>query len=240
MSNTTIISGFPGVGKSTVAEKFGWVDIDSSNYVDKSDPKRWETFQIPYVQDIIKKRDELEGTPGSVILVSSHEQVRKEMASRGVRYINCFPEAAFIAAYMKRFDDRGDSEDFKGLIRLKHLEWLSSMFNDPDSSGMLRLHRGQPYLGWTTWAILNAPSEAILTRRNSTRDIQNLCDFLRAPNGSAWCVIGIDGRNKDLWLCSVEGKGAVKVISSAAIGKTFQRIDDLGDYFVRKLSKLDT
>lgn len=237
MSNVTIISGFPGVGKSTVAEKFGWTDIDSSNYGDKSDPQRWETFQVPYVDDIIKKRDELENTPGSVILVSSHEQVRQEMGRREVAYINCFPEGSFIDEYMRRFDTRGDSAEFKALIQVKHVSWLSSMYNDIGCSGRLRLHRGQPYLGLTTWAILNAPASAIRTPRNSLPGIEHLNKFFSAPNGSAWHVIGIDSRNNDLWMCSIEGKRSVKVVSSSVVGRTYHRIEDLGDYFIRREAK---
>lgn len=236
MSNVKIISGFPGVGKSTVAEKFSWTDIDSSNYGDKEDPKRRETFQVSYVTDIIKKRDELESVPGSVILVSSHEQVRNEMGRRGVAYLNCFPEGSFIGEYMKRFDARGDSEAFKSLVKQKHLEWLGSMFNDPNPScrGMLRLHRGQPYLGLTVWAVLNAPDSAIKTPRNSLPGTEHLNKFFRAPNGSAWHVIGIDARNKDLWLCSFGGKKEVKVVSSSVVGRTYHRIEDLGDYLIQR------
>jgi hypothetical protein len=100
---TTIVSGFPAIGKSFIAARFPIAarDLESSDYHWKKEPSGiWlldsDGNKIPndiwptnYIQDI--KALEHSGMY-RVVLVSSHELIRKEMAKAGIRYTNLFPE----------------------------------------------------------------------------------------------------------------------------------------------------
>lgn len=231
-----VISAFPGAGKSTLAERYDWIDLDSSTHGDHSDPDRSEKFHGPYVQTIIQTLKGIEGTDKK-ILCSSHENVRKELARCGIPYMTVFPEATFLNTYMHRFESRGDSNAFKDVIRGNAMNWVRAMEIDPEASQMLRLHRGQPYLGQTAWAVLHAPRSAIETVRNTTHPVDMLNTFLKGPSGDAWQVIGIDKRIRDLWIWSVGGKKEVKVVSNRVVGRTYHTIGDIADHFIRQESR---
>lgn len=228
-----VISAFPGAGKSTLAEKFGWIDLDSSAHGDHDDPDRSEKFHVPYVQEIIQTLKEIEGTDKR-IFCSSHESVRMELARCGIPYMSVYPESTFLNTYMDRFESRGDSQAFKDVIRGNCMNWVRGMETDTLCAKRLRLHRGQPYLGQTPWAIVKAPASAIETVRNTTHPQEILNTFLRAPSGQAWQVVGIDRPGGDLWLWSIEGKKRVQSISERAVGRTYHAIEDLADHLLRQ------
>lgn len=87
-----IISGYQGVGKTTLSEKYenrlleknyASMDLESSDY-DKKNPEWYKT----YVDDIVKTRDTLDL---DVIFISSHLSVRKELNDRGIPFLFVLP-----------------------------------------------------------------------------------------------------------------------------------------------------
>ncbi|KAK2615130.1 hypothetical protein N8I77_001906 [Diaporthe amygdali] len=77
-----IISAWPCAGKTTFAQtRTGHtvVDLDSSGYDLKS-----PAGTIKYIDDI---QDTARGSPGAIVLVSSHGEVRQLLKQRGLKYV---------------------------------------------------------------------------------------------------------------------------------------------------------
>lgn len=129
---TLIISGFPGIGKTTFKNnhtELVVLDSDSSQYSqDESFPQNY----IDHVKENIGKAD--------VILLSSHKVVRDALNKEGIKYTAVFPlrinegqeysrDYEYIAKseYIKRYRDRGNTEDFIKLIGDNWEAWISDL-----------------------------------------------------------------------------------------------------------------
>lgn len=100
---SSIISGFPGIGKSTVFAKFGAErvsDSDSSQF-----PK--DNFPINYLNHIKMMQGKRE-----FVLVSSHEAVREGLREYGMAYALVYPEQGLKDEYLKRYAERGSPSEF--------------------------------------------------------------------------------------------------------------------------------
>lgn len=128
---TTIISGFPGIGKTSarhVASGLHVVILDMEStpyawvydYFDLDEPrKRNPNFPKNYVDALelfVKKGDY------TYILISSHEEVRSELRKRGIKYLIVAPKntAEMKNEYCKRYLRRGSDI---GLISKIYREW---------------------------------------------------------------------------------------------------------------------
>ena len=72
-----IISGFPGTGKSTLCRSKGpkkrqYIDLESSNFHNKSEPNNWEATYIKVAIDLHNQ--------GYCVFISSHYEVRKQLS----------------------------------------------------------------------------------------------------------------------------------------------------------------
>ena len=120
---TTIISAFPGCGKSYYYNKSkfyycdSWnrkvLDSDSSNFSWLKDSEGNNTKQrnpefpqnyIDHIKENIGKAD--------IIFVSSHKVVREALESNGIQYTLVYPEIGAKEEWLKRFKNRGDNEGF--------------------------------------------------------------------------------------------------------------------------------
>lgn len=112
----TIICGYPGVGKSTVASnRTDIVDAESSAFSHPFDPvtmKQEESKDFPanYVDHIERLASELGGY--NYILASCHKEVRDELDARGIPYVVVIPGIECKDEYMKRYLKRGDRAEF--------------------------------------------------------------------------------------------------------------------------------
>lgn len=107
LHRASVVVGFPGVGKTHLADNAGdlvILDSDSSSF-DKSD------FPNNYVKHIKSHLDDAD-----VILVSSHIAVRKALREADIQYIMVVPVKEAKKEYRKRFEDRGSSSEFIDLI----------------------------------------------------------------------------------------------------------------------------
>jgi hypothetical protein len=122
--STTIISGFPGVGKTFYAERsneegFLVADSDSSQFSKRPD---FPACYIAHIKENIGKKD--------VILVSSHKVVREALAKANLPYILVFPNRALKGEYLKRYAERGSSDAFLSLLDEKWDEFLDEIENE--------------------------------------------------------------------------------------------------------------
>lgn len=116
--DTKVISGFPGVGKSTVFGKrenyrVPILDSDSSTF-DKAD------FPLNYLSHILKETNK-----GNVILCSSHDTVRQALFENSVPFHLVYPHRSLKMEYLSRYTERGSPEAFVSLMYSKWDDFIN-------------------------------------------------------------------------------------------------------------------
>lgn len=113
-----VISAFPGTGKSHLTSSYGGkgvvLDSDSSSYSwlgEGADRIRNPDFPSNYMRHITGQL----GT-ASLILVSTHEDVRNALVGHGIRFSLAYPERGLKDEYLERFERRGSPEGFITLM----------------------------------------------------------------------------------------------------------------------------
>jgi hypothetical protein len=112
--NTSIISGFPGIGKSYLfnfRKDLTILDSDSSQFswLEKGvrDPDFPNNY-MKHIKDNIGKVD--------VILVSSHDVVRQALKDNNIDYTIVYPNKSCKEEYLNRYRNRGNDEGFVNMI----------------------------------------------------------------------------------------------------------------------------
>lgn len=128
-----IISAFPGVGKSYFCENSSRLikvtDSDSSGF-DKADfPKNY----IDHVMELQKTND--------YILVSSHSEVRDEMAKRGLDYRLVYPMNDCKHEYLERYVQRGSEVGLITAILNNWEAWRKTC--NEDTNALVKYQIGQ-------------------------------------------------------------------------------------------------
>lgn len=104
---TKVISGFPGVGKSTLFKQgISCLDSDSSTF-DKSD------FPRNYIEHI---KLNLEKDEYDYIFVSSHKVVREALVEAGIAFTLVYPDMNLKYEYLERYQDRKSPPAFLTLM----------------------------------------------------------------------------------------------------------------------------
>lgn len=115
----TVISAFPGTGKSYFFQKFKDKveihDSDSSTF-DK------DNFPENYLEHI----KALMTTDKKTILVSSHEEVRNALVENGIKFYLIYPDKALKDEYIERYKERGSDESFIKMMEDKFEEFVDS------------------------------------------------------------------------------------------------------------------
>ena len=111
---STIICGFSGIGKSTVAQKNKRIlDFESSGYSNIFENGFVVSRNKDFPENYIDKLEELIKTnEADYYLLSCHEEVRNELKTRGLKYIIVLPYMECINEYKKRWLKRGSDIDF--------------------------------------------------------------------------------------------------------------------------------
>lgn len=143
-----VISAFPGSGKSTIcneAESFGLnkchvyyderegvqVDVPASDLppVFDSDSSIYPKSGFPenYISHI---KNLIEAYPEAVIMVSSHETVRKALYDNGISFVLVYPEMDAKEDFILRYINRGSPESFINLLRNNWDSFVKSCEND--------------------------------------------------------------------------------------------------------------
>ncbi len=136
MKETTIISGFPGVGKTEFfknqeghgktcldsdSSNFSWVKDENGNNTTEKNPNFPNNY-IEYIKDNIGKVD--------IIFVSSHEAVRKALEEANLKYVLVYPELSAKEEYIRRYKERGNSETFISFISGNWDNFINDMKNE--------------------------------------------------------------------------------------------------------------
>ena len=143
-----IICGFPGVGKSCVANnRINILDAESSAFHWRYDPEHPENgrernpdFPGNYIAYI---KENMERYELDVILVATHKAVRDALKAEGIKYIVVAPfnDMLCLNEYMKRYVQRGNDIDFMVSLCKNWDAWLAELALESDLEGipMIRL-----------------------------------------------------------------------------------------------------
>lgn len=120
-----VISAFPGTGKSTASETESTdgcrvIDLESSTWSHDGSGNRNPHFPLNYMREI----ERLHRT-NTFVLVSSHEDVRRLMYARPIRFIYVVPDINSKEEYLERYAARGNSREFIDNVDDNWDEWLS-------------------------------------------------------------------------------------------------------------------
>jgi hypothetical protein len=116
---SSVISGFPGIGKMYFKQHSNLkvVDSDSSKFSWISSGVRNPDFPRNYINHIREAVREYD-----IVLVSSHDVVRDALAENCILFVLVFPKRNLKKEYLERFRIRGSSDDF---IRFLDSNWNS-------------------------------------------------------------------------------------------------------------------
>ena len=111
---STIICGFSGIGKSTVAQKNKRIlDFESSGYSNIFENGFVVSRNKDFPENYIDKLEELIKTnEADYYLLSCHQEVRNELKARGLKYMIVLPYRDYKNEYIKRWLRRGSDVDF--------------------------------------------------------------------------------------------------------------------------------
>lgn len=138
---TVVVSAFPGCGKSYVKEhnddliildsdssKYSWIYVNGEK-TDERDPN----FPDNYMEHI---KEAIASDKYDFIFVSSHETVRKALKDNDIVYISVLPDMNSKEEWLKRFKERGDSDEFIKTISDNWENWITDM-NDREKNPAL-------------------------------------------------------------------------------------------------------
>lgn len=148
-----VISAFPGCGKSTIcknAEQYGLkhIEVLPDGVVDVPIPGETlvpvfdsdsslfdkEHFPANYIEHI---KEVLSNCPNVVIMVSSHDNVRKAMAEAGIPYTLVYPQRELKGDYLERYEGRGSPEAFVNMMDNKWNDFIDSAESDPSQDHII-------------------------------------------------------------------------------------------------------
>ena len=167
-----IISGYQGIGKSTLAKKGnGYIDLESGNFF--VDGIRASNWYIPYCNIAIHLAQQ-----GYRVFVSSHAVVREYLASmpHSVDLYACFPsyqiKSQWISKLKERYEESGLEKDFKA--------WQNA--EERYSENIKELHES---FGFTPIVIhdIDYSLERMLDRRIDQELVDELDESERGANG---------------------------------------------------------
>ena len=156
---TVIVSGFPGIGKTTYAKIYPQAirDLESSDYHLFNDLLTGEKKQNPdwpgnYIEAI--KNLDKSGMYRRV-LVSSHQTIRTAMKEAGIKYTNIYPEDSkeMMDIMLKRYEDRGSPKKFIEDIRWNWKSYIGGMHNDSNAIAHIML-TPKTLEDWMTWCMM--------------------------------------------------------------------------------------
>lgn len=163
-SESIVICGFPGVGKSYLHNLYPdlTINLDCNVIVDD---RTFRHFPPDYVSHI---KEVLEANPtGKIILVSSSSSVREELNGYGIKYALVHPARHLKECYLARYRERGDDGQY---IKTMDDNWDSFIDSCESNCKSIRVEQVQE-----TDYLINALRSIFLANvllANSTADKQ--------------------------------------------------------------------
>ena len=132
MRKAIVICGFPGVGKTCVANnRTNILDAESSAFSWTFDPENTEVrernsaFPLNYIEYIRGNMEKYD-----IILASSHKAVREALTAEGIPYIIVAPYVTLKNEYLKRYLQRGSDIEFIELLNEKWCDFVDDIYRD--------------------------------------------------------------------------------------------------------------
>lgn len=138
MKNTSIISAFPGTGKSyfynqckeirkdliildSDSSDFSWIKDENGNNTTTRNPEFPDNY-INHIKENIGKAD--------LIFVSSHDIVRQALRDNNIKYMVVYPNIKCKDEYLERYRNRGNTEEFINMMDKNWDKFIDGMAND--------------------------------------------------------------------------------------------------------------
>ena len=157
---STIVSGFPAIGKSFISKKFPTMvrDLESSDFHWKTsvDVKEEKIQNADWPNNYIKTISALSRSGMyRMVCVSSHETVRRLMAKEKIKYTNVFPENTpeMKKLILERCRLRKSSQEFIDNLDKNWDSYIESMSNDPGAVAKIQL-TPQTIDMWPAWGLM--------------------------------------------------------------------------------------
>lgn len=135
---TKIISGFPGVGKSHLGKRLDnevkVLDLESSDFKGEN---RWEDYKNE-IKNQVGKVD--------VLFVSSNTETRKILSELGLNFYLVYPDKSLKDEYMRRYRERGSSEEFIDMMDKNFDLFIDSIENEEVRCAKIKLTGEDEYL----------------------------------------------------------------------------------------------
>lgn len=179
--NQQIVAGFPGIGKSHLFKNpQGFVVADSdSSFFSWADPVakvRHPEWPKNYIQNIFDAE-----TSVDILCVSTHKEVRDEMAMNGIRYNLVYPSLEMRSEYIQRYKDRGSDPEFIALLKRMYEPWINELATQKGCKHIV-LQSGQ-YLADVVPDIITyrLTENETLKRPITLREVQRICRQRNEP-----------------------------------------------------------
>lgn len=122
-----VISGFPGIGKTTLfnaENELEFLDSDSTNFSweDKEKTKRNQNWPQNYIEHLSEKKSQADA-----VFVSSHDAVRNALRQSGIPFVLVYPSLEMKEEYIQRYKDRGSNEKFIQLLDQNYEKWIEEL-----------------------------------------------------------------------------------------------------------------
>ena len=148
----TIISGFPGIGKTTLSKKYPneVIDMESSKYkwihldnktasLDPELIKGTENRIINpnwpnnYLNDILSNIQQYK-----YVLISQGDDIRNILDENQIDYMIAFPSTECKSEYLERYKSRGNNEKFISLIEENFDSWINKLLKSAHRKIIIR------------------------------------------------------------------------------------------------------
>lgn len=122
---TFYLAGFPGTGKSTLHKRASTmtVDSDSSLFSKLEDGSPNPNF----IADYFKHLESLEEKDATLVLISTHEAVLKELQERNYKFTVVVPKQELKEEYLERYKKRGSPQALIDIIDKNWDTWLEDI-----------------------------------------------------------------------------------------------------------------
>ena len=122
-----VVSGFPGVGKTTLFSKnegLVLLDSDSSKFSweDAANRVRHSEWPANYISHILENMNSADA-----IFVSSHQEVRDALVANDLAFVLVYPGLEMRDEYIQRYKDRGNKSFFVALLEENYEEWIQGL-----------------------------------------------------------------------------------------------------------------
>ena len=114
-----IICGFPGVGKTMMAKFSRWVDLEST-------PFSYRGQWLLYAEVAKHMSDN-----GYTVMVSTHAEMLEALEQIEARYTVVIPPITDKDTYLRRYDLRGNTDDFIQHLAENWQKWITAIIENP-------------------------------------------------------------------------------------------------------------